>query len=254
MLASLPALREAVRCGAAVVFCSSKTGAEVSRLSEELGLFHPFIAENGGGIFVPEGFFGAALHKLPLEGRWRIISLGTAYEILVQALNEVRRELGLVLRGFSDMTVEEVARLSGLSRNDARLAMQRHFDEPFVAEFEGEESMRAMADAFSERGLRLTRGERFFHLSGANDKGLAVGHLNELFLREHPAIHTVGLGDSANDLPMLAATNQAFLVQKPDGTYDQAICASLPDTRRVPGIGPIGWARAVMDIVRRLPD
>jgi mannosyl-3-phosphoglycerate phosphatase len=237
-----------------VVFCSSKTGAEVARLSEELGLFHPFIVENGGGIFVPEGFFGAAPHELPLAGRWRVISLGTSYGILVQALREVRRELGLVLRGFSDMTVEEVARLCALSRDDAQLAMQRQFDEPIVAEFEDAELIREVAAAFSERGLRLVRGGRFYHLAGANDKGLAVSRLNELFLREHAAIYTVGVGDSANDLPMLAAVDQAFLVQKADGTYDESICTSLPDVRRVAGIGPSGWACAVMDVVRKVPD
>jgi mannosyl-3-phosphoglycerate phosphatase len=237
-----------------VVFCSSKTGAEILRLSEGLGLFHPFIAENGGGIFVPEGFFGAALPELPLAGRWRVLRLGTARGILVQALAEVRRELGLVLRGFSDMSVEEVARLCALSRDDARLAMQRHFDEPFVAEIENGESMRKMAAAFGERGLRVTRGGRFFHLTGMNDKGLAVRRLNELFLHEHAAIQTFGVGDCANDLPMLAAVDQALLVQKPDGTYDESICAGLPGVRRISGIGPAGWARAVMDVAQGLAD
>lgn len=234
-----------------VVFCSSKTGAEIARLCDELQLACPFIAENGGGIFLPEGRLDCAHLGDPLMGKWRIIPLGVPYERLVAALREVRRELALPLRGFSDMSAEEVAHRSGFDIGTALLAKERHFDEPFVAECGDAGALARMAEAFRARGLRIIRGGRFFHLTGGNDKGLAVRRLNGLLLEKHRAIHTAGLGDSANDLAMLAEVDEAFLVKKPDGTHDEFVRARLPRVVCVEGAGPEGWAEAMAEILRK---
>lgn len=234
-----------------VVFCSSKTGAEIARLCDELQLAYPFIAENGGGIFLPEGRFDCAHLGGRLMGKWRIIPLGVPYDRLVEALREVRSELALPLRGFSDMGAEEVARRSGFDIGAALLAKERHFDEPFVAECEDAGALERMNEAFRARGLRIIRGGRFFHLTGGNDKGLAVRRLNGLFLEKHRAIHTVGLGDSANDLAMLAEVDEAFLVKKPDGTYDEFVRARLPRVACVDATGPEGWAVAVAEAIKK---
>lgn len=247
--ASLAALREALGRGMAVVFCSSKTGAEIARLKNQLGFAHPFVAENGGGIFVPEHFFGDALQDLPREGTWRLMALGAGYARLVGALQKVRRELGISARGFADMSVEEVASRCSLGLEEACLAKQRRFDEPFLLESEDPELLRNLRAAFGRLGLQFTRGGRFYHLTGAHDKGRALLRLNELFLRRHSAIRTVGLGDSINDLPLLACVDRAYLVQRPDGTHEESVGAKLPEIVRVPAVGPHGWARAVMAVI-----
>ena len=54
-----PALDLCQRFHVPVVLVSSKTRAEMVKLKDELGLSHPFISENGGGIFFPKEF-----HKL----------------------------------------------------------------------------------------------------------------------------------------------------------------------------------------------
>jgi len=246
---SLPVLRAALKGGLAAVFCSSKTDAEIRWLLEELGLRLPFIAENGGGIMVPEGYFASDLSALPAEGSWRAIHLGAPYDELVRNLRDVRRQLGMGLRGFSDMSAEEVAAVCGFGREQGALALRRRFDEPFVLQAAGESAMGAVEGAFAQRGLRVTRGGRFFHLTGANDKGSAVRRLNRLFLGDHPSIYTVGLGDSANDIPMLAAVDRPVIVQKPGGRYDDTVLAQVPGIIRADGIGPAGWARAVTELL-----
>jgi len=232
-----------------VIFCSSKTAAEIEALIRELGLSIPFIAENGGGVWVPESYTGLDISGLPLAKGNYLLALGRPYPELISALGEVRDELDLPLRGFSDMTEGEVARLGEMTRAAAGLAKQRQFDEPFVADVEDEGAERRMREAFARRGLRITRGGRFFHVTGDNDKGSALGHLNRLFLRQYPELLTLGIGDSANDLPMLAAVDRPALVQKPDGSYDTTVLRNLPRVHQVPGIGPAGWSRVVMEFV-----
>lgn len=146
---------------------------------------------------------------------------------------------------------EEVAAACGLSLPAAARARQRQFDEPFMIESSSDESVAQLTEALARRGLRLTRGGRFFHVTGSNDKGAAIGRLNALFRKEQEDIYKIGIGDSANDLSMLASVDEPVLVQRPDGRYDEIVTAHLPNVTRARGIGPVGWAVAVRDIVTR---
>ncbi len=60
---------------------------------------------------------------------------------------------------------------------------------------------------------------------------------------------TIGLGDSLNDLPLLSAVDIPILVQKPEGQWEEM---DLPMLQRVEGIGPVGWRRAVEELIQQL--
>jgi mannosyl-3-phosphoglycerate phosphatase len=240
---SLPVLRGALRDGHIVVFCSSKTAAEIQHLLGELQLRLPFIAENGGGIFIPAGTPGSTAGSP--EGAWSVITLGTPYSLLVQVLDEVRRETGTRIRGFSDMPVQELAAECGLDPARSALAKQRRFDEPFKIAVEDAHRLPAVEEAIVRRGLNFTRGGRFFHVTGSNDKGRAVRVLTGLLRSDYPEVQTAGIGDSANDLPMLVEVDRPFLVQRPDGTYENAIVHSVPRVTCLSAPGAAGWAQAI---------
>lgn len=40
-----------------LVFCSRKSRAEIELLQQRLDVHHPFIAENGGALHIPDGYF-----------------------------------------------------------------------------------------------------------------------------------------------------------------------------------------------------
>ena len=107
-----PAL-EALRIkGVPLILCSSKTRAEMLVLWQELGLSHPFITENGGGIFAPEtNPITGAGHWQPAGPGWRGITLGRPVKELRAALDGFKHETGA--RGFGDMTDAEVGRTDG---------------------------------------------------------------------------------------------------------------------------------------------
>lgn len=47
---------------------------------------------------------------------------------------------------------------------------------------------------------------------------------------------------------MLAAVDRPFLVQREDGSYDDAI--RLPNLVRVDAPGPVGWKQAVLSLLK----
>ncbi|NOZ26177.1 MAG: HAD-IIB family hydrolase [Nitrospirae bacterium] len=232
------------RKGIPLVLCSSKTRREIELYRERLSNRDPFVSENGGGIFIPEGYFA----KSPDVGfrhddKYRVITIGKSYSELRAGLLRLR-QMGFKVKGFGDMTVEEIVSLTGLSPEEARLSKERDFDEPFVIE-DGTDEDR-LRDAILSLGLNYTVG-KYYHLLGDNDKGKAVRILTELYRREFGDIRTIALGDSPNDIPMLEAVDVAVIVQKPGGFHDGRI--NVPGVLRAKGVGPEGWNRVVKELV-----
>jgi mannosyl-3-phosphoglycerate phosphatase len=242
---ALPALALLKERDIPLVICSSKTKAEIEVYRRRLENSHPFVAENGGGIFLPRGYFSdMAGYPAFEENGYEVIIRGVRYERLRKVLTDLRAR-GFPLRGFGDMTAPEIAELTGLSEEEASLAKKRHFDEAFI--FSGD--VRKLGKSIRETGLTITQG-RLFHLTGENDKGQAVEIVKNLYARAYGDIVSIALGDSPTDAPMLARADYPVLVGKDDGTYDERV--QVPGLMRAPGIGPAGWNTAVREILDRL--
>jgi mannosyl-3-phosphoglycerate phosphatase len=226
-----------------LVICSSKTSAEIDVYRRRLDNTHPFISENGGGIYIPEGYFPAqgSGHK---KGGYEVIALGSPYEQIRKRFVAMRERLGIAVRGFGDMSAEEVADLTGLAIEEARLAKQRDFEEPFI--FPDKPDDRFLKEVEGEK-LRWTQG-RFFHLMGDHHKGRAVNILRRLYERKDGPVMTIGIGDSLNDLPFLVAVDRPVLVKKESGRHDTRI--DVPGLVRTEGIGPAGWNEAVLELLK----
>lgn len=241
--AAVPALTLLQEWNIPVIVCSSKTRLEIEHYRRLLNNHHPFISENGGAVFVPKGYFASPVSQTTHD-EYEIVEFGLAYETLVQALQQCRRETGVRVTGFHELSTENVARLTGLPLEEAEWARSREYDEPFL--LHEEKDGPAVEEWAFGHGLRITRGGRFSHLTGNNDKGKAVRMLLTLFRRDGDW-RTVALGDSPNDLPMLAEVDVPMLVQHPDGTHDPAV--RDPRIIRVHGIGPVGWNRAILELL-----
>jgi len=241
---ALPGLELLRQKGIPLVFCSSKTRKEIENYREKIVNRHPFIAETGGGIYIPGEYFSCAIDMpgctCEVVREYLLIRLGERYAVLRSALKELQRQ-GFKVRGFGDMTVEEVMHITGLSREEAVMSQARDFDEPFI--FEGsDEDRRRLFTAVLAKGLRYTEG-RFFHITGDSDKGRAVALLIQLYRTQFGEIVTAAVGDRRNDLPMLEQVDYPFLVQKPDGSYEPGI--DIANLIKARGIGPEGWTKAI---------
>jgi mannosyl-3-phosphoglycerate phosphatase len=207
-----------------------------------------FIVENGGAVFVPEGHFPVEVPASRKNSGYLAVELGTSYARILDIFSRMKERLPGRLRGFSDLSVEEVARLTALSREEAVRAKKREYDEPFFLD-DPETDLAVVREMAASAGLSITQG-RFFHLTGDNDKGRAVRVVEDIYARaEGKTFRTIGLGDSPNDLPLLENVDYPVLVQKPGGRYEPSI--RLDNLILAPGEGPVGWCAAVRDLVER---
>lgn len=232
--------------GVPLIPVSSKTRAEMELIRNDLGLEDPFVTENGGGIFFPRESHPEPPRSTVFRNGFWEWDLGRPYGELIIALREIRAALGWKIRGFSDMGVEEIARLTGLDAMSARLAAERDFDEPFVIE-PTPPDLGPLERAVAGRGLRLSRGGRFFHLHGENDKGMAMERLLDWYRKQGLTVRSIALGDSPNDFSMLERADYPVLVAPGQG-YGRLkdTISRLTITRQR---GPRGWNEAVMEIL-----
>ena len=243
---SLPAVRRLQEKRIPIVLCSTKTSAEIILLWRELELDDPFICENGGAIYMPRDYLKVTLLGLKTDGPFEVLELGTDVDRLRHALADAAGACGVVLRTFGQMEVDEIATLTGLSLDQAARALERRYDEPFLVESGDSEKMAAMLRA---KKLTVTKGDRFYHLSGGHSKRDAVEALLNLHRDQYGQVIAIGLGNSANDGPMLSAVDRPVLVRNPDGRWDGTVVEAIPDVERTIGTGPQGWREAIDGIL-----
>src|SRR4030042_1984828 len=94
-----PALEALAAAGIPLILCTSKTRAETERWRRALGNAHPFIVENGGAVFIPEGYFAFDAGFDRREGGYGILELGRPYAELRRALDAIRKATGLPFCG-----------------------------------------------------------------------------------------------------------------------------------------------------------
>lgn len=241
---ALPALNMAAEHNVPILFCSSKTRAEIETYRERLANNHPFVSENGGGVFIPEGYFPFDVEGERRDG-YTVCSFGLPYLTVRKVFASVKRQLFNHAAGFGDMTAGEVAAVTGMAESDATLAKERDFDEPFLFDSRWTGDRMGFLRCIERRGLTWTEG-RLFHILGRHDKGKAAETLFGFYRRVFGEIVTIGIGDGFNDLPLLRAVDYPVLVPREDGSYAKGV--HLPHLVRAAKPGPAGWNDTIMDI------
>lgn len=246
-----PRARALVDSGTPLVFCSSKTKAEQTALMREMGLSIPCILENGSGVYLPPEF------ELPLDGErsqteegGTLVSLGVSSTLIREAIADVSRVLNLDLKPYSKLSIDEVVKTTGLDEKGAANASNRDFSETLTARLPIDIWTEVAAE-FEKCDLQCICGGRYYTVNARNcDKGTALNAIVGAYRSIGDGDwKSIGIGDSDNDYDMLAAVDEAFLVQRTDGLWN---AMDLPNVVRVPGIGPKGWLRAVDEGVANL--
>lgn len=225
-----------------LVIATSKTFSEVVDLQKELEIRQPFIVENGAGIFVPSECVLAK--EQPFKEEWIKISKAHSYIELRLFFVSMKRRYSI--KGFGDMSVEEVMEHTGLSHDESINAMKRDFTEPFLMDDENE--LEALKKEANEEGFDIVKGGRFFHLvSLLQDKANAMFTLAHMYEEYHnEKCVKIALGDSANDFTMIKRADIGVLVPLHDGSFS---AIGNADIQRAKYPGPKGWNSSIMEIL-----
>ncbi len=220
-----------------IVFVSAKTRFEQEIFRKMLGIEDPFIVEDGSAIYIPKEYFRFDL-KMRVEKRdnYDVIVLGVYVDEIRKLIDKIREKF--YLRCYSCMSVEEVAKLTGLSFEMAELAKRREFSETIVE-----------ADKFALKYLKdhfnVQIGGKFIHVYGKGaDKGRAVRILTEIYRKNYSNVLTIGIGNSYTDIDMLRVVDIPALVKNRDGWIEVDF-----EVYKANGIATQGWIEVVKKFV-----
>ncbi|MGC9323543.1 MAG: HAD-IIB family hydrolase [Desulfomonilia bacterium] len=248
---ALPALQRLDELGVPLIIVSSKTRFEIEPLLDLPNMSRTFITENGSAIFFHQEIHIQTGRPQHTCGSYTLIRLGMAYSDVLKALDDAQRETGIRVRGFSDMSPEEIADITGLDPESAVRARHREFSEPFLFSGSSDE-LRILISSLEYNGLTCTQGGRFWHAHGRCDKGMAARETLKIFTDTFPgtAWTTVGLGDSPNDIPLLETVDIAVVIMRHDGSYMDYAASAHQKLILSPGIGPDGWNRVLLHLLK----
>jgi mannosyl-3-phosphoglycerate phosphatase len=164
-----------------------------------------------------------------------LLIFGADYGRLKKIIELVKKKFEI--QSFLDMSVEEIARDADLDLKQAKLAKKREYVIPFKILNKDQEKQ--IIEYIKNQNLKVTKGGRYYHLMGENNKGEAVKILSQLYKLRFGDIYTVGIGDSENDFAMLDVVDSPYLVMKKDGSYASS------NYSLAGGIGPVGWKKVI---------
>ncbi|MEL0629927.1 HAD-IIB family hydrolase [Psychromonas aquatilis] len=246
----------------AVIPNSSKTFSEISLIREQLQLNSPFIIENGAAVYIPINYFNAQPEGTSVEGDYWVKSFCQPKAYWLALLSDQAEDFKAYYQGFSEMTLEQLVALTGLSIENAEMAKQRHYGEP-LNWLGDEQTQNAFTAHMIKLGANVLQGGRFLHISGHTDKGQAQAWLakqyqglavSDTYLSQAKTtetdpktVETIALGDGKNDIAMLEQATFAVQVRSP--VHDFPELSRTENVYQSRQFGPAGWTECLEEIL-----
>ena len=235
-----------------LVLCSSKTRAELEHISQGLGISHPFICESGSAVIIPKGYLGFAVRDGREVAGYKAVEFGRSYAEVVDILRSTAERQRIRIRGFNDMSVEEVALESSLSLLEARLAKLREYGELFrVLDPDPSARPRLFKALYTARVLCTTTSRRYDHAGAAVDHRLGVGLLCGLYRRACGDVVSVGFSQPKHEGNLLQLVDIPIVVRERDVSIDVRVTEESSAAAEVEIDGVEAWVDTIVEIVQK---
>jgi mannosyl-3-phosphoglycerate phosphatase len=245
---ALPTINQLNEADIPVVLTTSKTIDEVTVIQKNLNINAPIIIENGAAIFIPKSLFEVQPPETTSVDEYWVKSFCLPRQHWLDIISNAPARFNNLYQGFSSLSNEDLAKITGLTVAKAELAKNRQYGEPI--HWFGDDTSKADFIHFVEsKGATVLHGGRFFHISGESDKGRALKWLTQYYkgVFQYNDITTIALGDGKNDIAMLEAAKYAVQVRSP--VHDFPDLSKHINVIQTTLYGPAGWAEALHQIL-----
>lgn len=235
--------------GIPAVWVTSRTRLQLDGPRRKLGHTHPFIAEDGCGVYLPQDYFHLRPQSVNAQqrrtatvrlGRFTCITVAELQPAAEDALETLSRETKVPVVPLKILAPRELAQNLGLPLRDAELARQRDFNELFFFAGSSEQDIERFRAAGRKRNVQLRQQGAFLSLAiGASIRRCIreLSHLYDRAVRSHAL--AVGVSTRSGQDDMRSACDRFILLaeeQVEDGTKTgsrlSSIAANAPDTWR----------------------
>ncbi len=235
--------------GIPAVWLTTRTRLQMDGPRRKLAHTHPFIAEDGCGVFLPEDYFhlrpqtsasrpsGTTTIRL---GRFTCLPVAEPQPAASVALEDLAVESGLSVVSLRSLPPRELTLNSGLPPREAELVRQRDFDELFFFAGASQHDIENFQALGRSKNIQFRQRGPLWSLAIGASVHRCMGALSKLYdraLRSHAKIMAIATPGQASAL--FAACDRAILLTD-DSDKQSGIAADS--------------SRHVLELPRRFPD
>lgn len=189
--------------GIPAVWLTSRSRLQFDEPRRKHGHTHPFIAEDGCAVYLPEDYFHLRPDSGPSKqhkattlrlGRFTCLAVAEALPAAADTLEALSNDAGVSVVTLRSLSPRELVQNTGLPPREAELARQRDFDEVFFFAGVSEEDIARFQAEARARKLQLRQHGVLWAASIGASAERCIRELSKLYdraLRYH--VHTVGI-------------------------------------------------------------
>ena len=211
--------------GIPCVWLTNRTRLQIDDARRKTGHNHPFIAEDGCGVYLPEDYFhlrpqaarGDKRKPLPTirMGRFTCLPVAEPQPAAAQALESLAGEAGVSVVALRSLPPRELAQNMGLQPREADLAKQRDFDELFFFAGASAAQIAGFQTTAKENGAQVRPREAWWSFAMGASTSRCIRALSDLYDRAlHSHAKSVGIG-TARERDFLAHCDRGILLASP---------------------------------------
>jgi mannosyl-3-phosphoglycerate phosphatase len=209
--------------GIPAVWVSSRTRLQLDDPRRKLANSHPFIAEDGCGVYLPSDYFHlrpetsrsrkgqAATVRL---GRYTCLPIAEPQPAAFDALEALAEESNVSVVPFRSLSPREAAQNADLPPREAELARQRDFDELFFFVGSSTKEIERFQNLATSQKCQVRRRGSLWSLAAGASLVRCVRELSTLYNRAlHSHVRSVGLAVQGSDCSLFSACDRAICLQ-----------------------------------------
>jgi predicted mannosyl-3-phosphoglycerate phosphatase (HAD superfamily) len=207
--------------GIPAVWVTNRSRLEFDAARRKHAHTHPFIAEGGSGIYLPEGYFNLRPEKTIRLGRFTCVPMAETLPAAANALESLSEETNVSVVALSSLSPRELAQNTGLPQREAELVRQRDFDELFFFAGASEKDIQRFVQAGREKKYELRQHGVMWSLAIGAGLKRCIQSLSKLYdraLRYHPTI--MGIAKPEESKELFAACDRSISLI--DGKIEEA--------------------------------
>ena len=213
--------------GIPAVWVTNRSRLEFDAARRKHAHTHPFIAEGGSGVYLPEGYFHLRPEKTVRLGRFTCVPMAEALPAAANALEALSEETNVPVVALSSLSPRELAQNTGLAQREAELVRQRDFDELFFFAGASEKDIQRFVQAGREKKYELRQHGVMWSLAIGASLKRCIQSLSKLYdraLRYHPVI--LGIAKSEESTELFSACDRSILLT--DGNKEEEVSDASP--------------------------
>ena len=247
--------------GIPAIWLTSRSRLQFDDARRKHGHKHPFIAEDGCAVYLPEDYFhlrsdskAARTGKdSPLRlGRFTCLPSAEILPAAAEALEALSEKTGVPVVTLRSLTPRELVQNTGLPQREAELARQRDFDEIFFFAGVSNEAIAKFLGEGRHRGMQFRQhGVLWSAAIGASIQH-CMRELTKLYdraLRSHA--HLVGIATPELAAGLFPHCERAILLTDRKSEQPSLDEPNTPQSRRLPMHAPDVWEQVLDSITTK---